>query len=184
MPEVHIIGEICAAEDFPYSQLYAHWKVVADDNNWSVLAGHAEGYTQVDASKGGLGSSRRFSAVWNHPLDLHYATSSVQGWPKLVVEVWHLDSLNRQEIAGYGVCHIPTAPGEHGPLRVVTWRPYYSPSGRMAAFFLGGYPQLKDSEILAASFNRSKMQTESMGIVSVSFQIVTHGFEKHGVSLA
>jgi hypothetical protein len=29
--------------------------------------------------------------VWNHPLDLHFYTSSLAGWPQLVFEVGSLD---------------------------------------------------------------------------------------------
>jgi len=31
------------------------------------------------------------TCVWNHPLDLHYYTSSLAGWPQLVFEVGTLD---------------------------------------------------------------------------------------------
>ena len=26
-------------------------------------------------------------AAWNHPIDLHYRTTSIQGWPKIIVQV-------------------------------------------------------------------------------------------------
>jgi len=30
--------------------------------------------------------------VWNHPLDMHFYTNSVQGWPKVMLETWKLDA--------------------------------------------------------------------------------------------
>lgn len=41
-------------------------------------------------------------AYFAHPIDLHLATQTIQGWPKIHLEVWHHDDYNRQEIYGYG----------------------------------------------------------------------------------
>lgn len=27
-------------------------------------------------------------AEWAHPVDVHYTTTSMQGWPKMLLEVW------------------------------------------------------------------------------------------------
>jgi hypothetical protein len=52
-------------------------------------------------------------AYFAHPIDIHLSTQSIQGWPKIHVEVWHHDDYNRQEIYGYGTVFIPTSPGQH-----------------------------------------------------------------------
>jgi|EP00802_Teleaulax_amphioxeia_P021862 hypothetical protein len=61
-------------------------------------------------------------AVWAQPIDVHYVTTSLRGWPSLIVEVWAQDSGGRNEIAGYGVAHVPCAAG-HYELEVPLWRP-------------------------------------------------------------
>lgn len=35
--------------------------------------------------------------IWNHPIDLHYAVSSVVGWPRCRISVWKLTSLGSIE---------------------------------------------------------------------------------------
>jgi len=47
-------------------------------------------------------------AVWSFPLDLHYSTSTIHGWPKFQCEVWSHDSYGRNSLAGYGFCHVST----------------------------------------------------------------------------
>ena len=54
-----------------------------------MLSGLKEGQTQVDNSE--VGDTSYFS----HPVDLHYATRGLQGWPKLYVQVFHQDSFGR-----------------------------------------------------------------------------------------
>jgi hypothetical protein len=61
-------------------------------------------------------------AVWAQPIDVHYVTTSLRGWPSLIVEVWAQDSGGRNELAGYGVAHVPCAAG-HYELDVPLWRP-------------------------------------------------------------
>ena len=62
------------------------------------------------------------AAVWSHPIDVHYVTTSLSGWPSLLVEVWAQDSGGRNEIAGYGMAHVPSAPGCY-ELDIPLWRP-------------------------------------------------------------
>ena len=33
--------------------------------------------------------------VWSSPINVQYASSSLSGWPKLYVEVWHQDGYGR-----------------------------------------------------------------------------------------
>jgi hypothetical protein len=47
------------------------------------------------------------TCVWNHPLDLHFYTSSLAGWPQLVLEVGSLDfyggkHLSQTTVTGHG----------------------------------------------------------------------------------
>lgn len=104
MAELHVIGEIKGASGFPSHSLYCKWSVHVE-GSWKLLAGLKEGQTQVDNPE------IYDYAVWSHPLDLHFATKGLKGWPKLHFEVWHQDNFGRNEIYGYGFCHIPSSPG-------------------------------------------------------------------------
>jgi len=130
MPELHLIGEVVSGLWLIDSdQLFCRWRLVDDFGkktpDWTLLSGKNSGTTQIASSKGGS------LAIWNHPIDAHYALSSIRGWPRLFVQVWRVDKFGRQEQAGYGFCHIPTVPGEHD-LQCVTWRPTGSISMQMS----------------------------------------------------
>ena len=105
MAELHVIGEVTGASGFPSHSLYCKWSVHVE-GSWSLLAGLKEGQTQVDNPE------NIDYAVWSHPIDLHFATKGLKGWPKLHFEVWHQDNFGRNEIYGYGFCHVPTSPGK------------------------------------------------------------------------
>lgn len=74
------------------------------------------GQTQVDAAEDGE------MAIFAHPLDVHYVCRGLTGWPKLYFQVWSQDMHGRNDICGYGFCHIPTSPGMF-ELDCPTWMP-------------------------------------------------------------
>lgn len=51
-----------------------------------------------------------------------YAVSGLDGWPKLLLEVGFVDSFGRNDVAGYGFCFVPSAPGHHN-IDVQIFRP-------------------------------------------------------------
>lgn len=81
-----------------------------------MLEGATEGQTQLDTPQIGAVSS------WNHPLDVHWATRGLQGWPRLHLQVYHLDSYSRVNLIGYASVSIPTRPGIHF-IEAPAWRP-------------------------------------------------------------
>jgi B9 domain-containing protein 2 len=94
MAEVHILGTLEGASEFPNATLCCKWSAVTGEG-WSLLEGHASGQTHVDTP---LDPSM---TIWNHPIgssdssDLHYNTKSIAGWPKIVVRVFHQDTFGR-----------------------------------------------------------------------------------------
>mmetsp|Transcript_41735 Transcript_41735/g.131562 ORF Transcript_41735/g.131562 Transcript_41735/m.131562 type:complete len:134 (+) Transcript_41735:207-608(+) len=119
--------------------------------------------------------------VWSYPLDLHYSTTALQGWPKFHCEVWSQDSHGRNSLAGYGFCYIPSSPGTY-ELKVCTWRPKpQSWLEYVSAFFLGAYPQLKDSDLIWRQDDRYRLSTFASGVVVLRISVITLGFEKHGI---
>lgn len=174
MAEVHVIGEIIGASGFPSHNLYCKWSVHVD-GLWKLLAGQKEGQTQVDNPQ------NEDCASWCHPIDLHFATKGLKGWPKFHFQVWHQDSYGRNEIYGYGYCHVPTSPGTH-EVDCVTWRPLSSSkSEQLRSFFVGGSPQLKNSDVIYTGGDRYKLRTIAMGTVHLQLGVITRNFDKFGV---
>jgi B9 domain-containing protein 2 len=95
MPEVHVIGEIQGATGFPDPSTFCRWKIVSPGDGWELLEGADNGHTQTDCPADG-----EFT-VYAHPVDVHYKVSKLTGWPKLSVQVWHQDSLKRNELCEF-----------------------------------------------------------------------------------
>ena len=103
-PEVHFIGQIKGAHGFG-SGVCCRWEVEGG-STWEHVAGELQGQTQVDYPEDGD------SAVWCHPVDVHYVSKALHGWPRLLVQVWRLDNYGRLQSVGYGFGHLPTSPGK------------------------------------------------------------------------
>ena len=54
---------------------------VLDKNN--CLKGRIEGQTQVDKPEEGE------TSFWSHPIDVHFAARGLQGWPRILLQVYH-----------------------------------------------------------------------------------------------
>ena len=139
MAELHVLGQLFGATGFDRSHLFCKWAVITGDG-WRLLEGVAEGQTQVDSPEvrviflPGWTSQDNDFCIWAHPIDMHYASKVIAGWPKLHLQVWSQDNLGRSSfgthlfcfpfniVVGYGFCHIPTAPGTH-EVRCATWKP-------------------------------------------------------------
>ncbi|XP_068855208.1 B9 domain-containing protein 2-like, partial [Aphelocoma coerulescens] len=141
---------------------------------WTLLAGAGAGQTQLDDPQ------VDDEAHWGHPLDMHLATKGLQGWPKLLLEVWHVDGWGRRGLAGYGVCHVPSAPGWHR-LACVTWRPRPTRGQRLLGT---GGPRLRSPEAaVAGAGDRFRLRTEAAGTVRLQLGILPRHLGRFGVAL-
>lgn len=102
------------------------------------------------------------------------------GWPKLHLQVWHHDSFGRQEIYGYGFCHLPTSPGHH-VLRCPTWQPVGSFREQLLQTLVGGGLQLRDPNIIYSGLDRYRLQTVARGVIHLDLSVILRNFEKFGV---
>ncbi|KJH47283.1 B9 protein [Dictyocaulus viviparus] len=93
--------------DYAVDGHYKQSFVIASGGGWRVVEGAVEGQTQTDLP------SVFKEAYFAHPIDLHLATKTIQGWPRIQLQVWHYDTYGRQELLGYGSLFIPSTPGEH-----------------------------------------------------------------------
>ncbi|XP_021474379.2 B9 domain-containing protein 2 isoform X1 [Oncorhynchus mykiss] len=173
MAELHIVGQIVGASGFPQSSLFCKWGIHTG-GAWRLLSGLKEGQTQVDLPQTGD------MAYWSHPIDLHYTTKGLQGWPKLHLQVWHQDAFGRCQLYGYGYCHVPSSPGHHH-VRCVTWRPLGSWQEQIAQIFVGGGPQLRSPDIIYSGADRYRLHTVAMGSVELELGIIMRHFDKYGV---
>jgi len=174
VPEVHFIGELLHATGFPKG-VACRWRF-DDGRFWTILEGDAFGQTHTCYARDGG------AAALNHPIEAHYSTHSVQGWPRLQVTVQELDMFGRAHTVGYGFAHLPTMPGQH-EFDIPCWRPCGSRTEEVAAFFLGNTPHLTGEDVVydSAWANRCRIVTAPSGTIRVRMSVVMRHMHEHGV---
>ncbi|NXP94941.1 B9D2 protein, partial [Passerina amoena] len=88
--------------------------------------------------------------------------------------------------AGYGVCHVPSAPGRHR-VTCVTWRPRGTRGQRLLGTALGtplGTPELRHPEAaVTGAGDRFRLRTETAGTVTLELGVVARNMARFGVAL-
>ena len=118
--------------------------------------------------------------MFNHPIDLHFASFSMKGWPRIVVSAWQGDEYGRSILAGYGFAHMPTEAGCHD-LEIHCFRPCGTFVEELETFFLGRTSELEDDNLLFARAweARSNLVTSSSGIVRLSITLIPRFFDHY-----
>ncbi|XP_018377352.1 PREDICTED: tectonic-3-like [Trachymyrmex cornetzi] len=115
MAELHIVGQVSSAKNFKQSNLLCKWNFYVG-NGWKIISGHEEGQTQESCD------FYTNNPVWDHPVDLHYTTQTIQNSPKLLLQVFGRDNYGRIIFLSYGVYNVPVSSGSY-VLDCHTWKP-------------------------------------------------------------
>ncbi|XP_053687036.1 B9 domain-containing protein 2 [Sabethes cyaneus] len=176
MAELYVFGELCHASEYEEPNLFCKWSVQFG-SCWKVVEGHSEGQSSASSAR----VERR--SYFSTPIDLHLACRGIQGWPKLHVEVFALDSLNNYWPVGYGFAYLPSQPGLHR-VRVDTWKvssPKFFDTIR-EKFHSGGFTVAK-SDIVFSGIERYKLLTKTSGSVEFELMLMFRNFAENGVEL-
>eukprot|EP00760_Papus_ankaliazontas_P034154 PhM_4_TR7013/c0_g2_i1/m.23074/K16745/B9D2; B9 domain-containing protein 2 len=204
MAEVFIIGSLDHATGFGESNLVISFEVTSG-SLWERLSGTVAGQTSVAAK-----SSRGKTHTFAHPLDIHFMTQCIQGWPKIVLRVWQIDSYGRKDFVGYGVAHIPLPSrllsAQHGGhhshhahshgtatethVEVPVWKPMqWHPSmfvrtvNYLRQLVMGGAPRLKDDSIVQQGEGRYRLYSAAGGTVHVKMNIMSKNFNALSIAV-
>jgi B9 domain-containing protein 2 len=190
-PEVFIVGEIESGTGFVgggaagtgSSGACVKWRLDTGPT-WELLGGYSEGQSHVDFPSSAVTESGSPECVWCHPIDLHLSCKGLAEWPRLLLQVWKMDEHGRLDLSGYAFVHVPAQPGHHS-LSVPTWRPMGSLHEEVAAFFLGGTPQLRDVNVLftKAWSDRCRLNTSSSGTIRLNLDVVLRHFQENQVDI-
>lgn len=174
MAEVHVIGQVIGAAGFTDTGLSCKWKITFGDN-WRLISGPSEGLTQLDYPEAGD------IAYFCHPIDLHFLTSGLQGWPRFELEVWEQDSYRRTFLSAYGFIHVPSTPGRH-QIECLTWKLVSSgPEEVLPSFSRRSALRLENTQILSDSLERYRLQTESSGKVFFEIFVIFRNLDRFGI---
>jgi len=181
MAELHIIGEITSGHDFGGKKSFCVFELISG-NRWTVVEGHTSGCTHIVGQDDGV-------VTWSFPVDVHYSFTDVQGWPKLSIQVWSIDSYGRKEIAGYGMAFLPMPSMKEEQVEVVTWKPaLWHPNVFLRTWkvfqqmVMGGNPVLRDNALIHGSEERFKLHTIGGGTVRLHLSVFSRGMKEEGLS--
>ncbi|KAI1293838.1 B9 domain-containing protein 2 [Halotydeus destructor] len=176
MAEVHVFGQLVGGTGFSNSRLSCKW-TLRQGTNWNIVEGLTEGITQQDDPQAG-----NFS-YWCHPLDIHFLTSGIQGWPKLELEVWQQNVYGKSSLAGYGFVHLPSQPGFQR-LECHTWKPVGDYRDQLYSLFTSGSLVLSNSNLVHDGSDRHQLQTQASGIVVLELYTVIKNFDRFGIQMS
>lgn len=184
MAELHVIGEVDVGKYFGGHSYFCVFELLTG-SQWTPIEGHTRGCTHI------MGSGDGGIVPWAFPIDVHYTFSSLQGWPKISVQVWQIDGYGRKDLAGYGMTYLPIPSRgciEEQVIEVATWRPaYWNPSffKRLYQVFrlsvMGGNPVLRDNSLICSNEERFKLHTIGSGTVTIKVNMFTRGMKQAGM---
>lgn len=162
---ITVQGTIDSVETLRSNDIYCKYSF-AFSGDWSAIQGATTGITTSSHAEG------KSPAVFNAPFQVSFTSKNPFGWPQLILAVYGLNNFGNDMIVGYGGIHVPTTPGRH-QIEV----PLFTPEPgtffqRIASFFTGLYPELIDTNTVAAGENREVLQTKSQGTVRLSVVVV------------
>eukprot|EP00754_Rhynchopus_humris_P037340 Rhum_TRINITY_DN19518_c0_g1::Rhum_TRINITY_DN19518_c0_g1_i1::g.170185::m.170185/K16745/B9D2; B9 domain-containing protein 2 len=178
--ELHIIGQLSHAQNFNKQNLFVLWEFVTGAH-WEHIEGAEQGQTHMIQSE----DAATNSAVLAHPIDLHFKTQNVQGWPKIVVHVWQQDDYGRKDFVAYGMAYLPCCTNGFCDelVEIQTWTPQ-APSlvDRIREALLGGTPQLRDDNIVHKMENRFRLLTVPSGQIFFRLSLISQHLERFSVT--
>lgn len=174
VPEVHIVGDIKCGVGFG-AGVSCKWRF-DHGKYWGLLEGSIDGHTQTAYGPEGAAS------VWDHPFDVHYQTMTMQGWPKIIVQIQQLDSYGCVSVIAHGFAHLPCTSGMH-ELAIPCWRAIGTQEEELRAYFLEEYPVLLDEDLVyhKAASHRHRLVTIPSGKVLLDVNIMLRHFREQRV---
>ncbi|CAD7926326.1 unnamed protein product [Amoebophrya sp. A120] len=173
LPEVHVIGELEHGTQFDTHQgegIFVEYNVSVGDQWWDITKSAQQTQTAYPDEEN--------EVVFNHPVDLHFATASIAEWPRLNFQVYKLDVFGRMDPLSVGSLNLPCNPGTY-QLACRTWSPLSQRSQEdVYGYYVGGRPQLVEPiEVLdrrSTSTNpeRSSLITETSGTLFLNVDIL------------
>jgi hypothetical protein len=79
-----------------YGQTHIH--APGETNSTLFHTNRSLGLTSVDEEEE---EEEEMDIIWVHPVDLHLASRSIDGWPRFFVEIWSEDSVGNKQICKY-----------------------------------------------------------------------------------
>uniref|UniRef100_A0A7S3M057 B9 domain-containing protein 2 n=1 Tax=Spumella elongata TaxID=89044 RepID=A0A7S3M057_9STRA len=176
MPTVNFVGEI-ASSVVDVEEISVTWAIVPGNSAWYLKRGASSGETHTCQSSSTVGTS-----TISHPIDCQFASSSSEGWPIFVCEVWERSEQGFRGFRGCGSVWLPMAPGQHF-VDVPLWKPISSGLEGLSEELIPTIPDLTAlRELTMSPFLRSQINTATVGTLQLNLSTILSGFKAFGVS--
>ncbi|XP_047118167.1 B9 domain-containing protein 1-like [Schistocerca piceifrons] len=174
---VSVNGQIESASIPDVDDLYCkHCFTFGPD--WVVTSGTEEGISQLSKRS----NDERQTCTWNFPLEITFKSTNPFGWPQLVVSVYGLDLFGNDIVRGYGLCHLPIAPGHYKKAVPLFIPESASLLQKFTCWLTGRRPEYVDPRVLAQGEGREVTHVQSRGNVQIEFSVMMHNFSASGYS--
>lgn len=177
---VCVSGQIERADFGPKEDLYCRYSFHFGPD-WTIVSGLHTGLSQT-ARKSPFNCED--GIVWNFPIDLTFRSTNAFGWPRIAINVYGVDVLGRDVLAGVGSCLIPPVGGVH-TVDVDTYVPLSSSVlNDWLSWLLGNQPEFFDSKFVSQGEGRDVTRVRSTGRVRLKINVLTKGMQAVGYSVA
>ena len=176
--DIFFIGQIVGGTNFPTSDdgLFVEAILQYGKNSWKPV-----GEYQPIQSHTAYADEDGFFC-WAHGFDYHFIVKAVDGWPKLVLKVWRLDSFGKHDIISYGVVNLPNETGCI-ELECPTWRPMSGWREESYNYYLGGPPKLSGIDSIARDLaQRRHLTSMSSGTIHIHCEVLMRSFRDNNIS--
>ena len=177
-PQIYIMGRILNACGFDSEELYLKYNIIFGPN-FNVVNGETSGETfQAIAYE-----EDNINVVnFDQPLSLNLSCRSINGWPKIFVEVWSNDHEGKNCIVGYGTGFIPVKSG-FSKMTINCWRPSDKTSPSFKETFLNNNNEFNDKSAVYSTIDKFGVCSISTGQVNIELEIIFKDFILHGIEI-
>ncbi|KAL0211732.1 hypothetical protein RCL1_005358 [Eukaryota sp. TZLM3-RCL] len=183
MPAFHVAvtGQITKGTVFSSDNLTLKYEWHCGRSYWTTVSGQSEGISHCCIKS--PDDSGESIATWSLPVNTVFSSSSLHGWPRLVVILYSKDWFDRDVVVGYGTILVPLKSGT-STIRCHLFKPMSSSALQaVSSWFFGSLPQFSDPLLPAKNDHRELVRTSHNGWVEVSVNVVVKGFLDTGVTL-
>ena len=177
-PQLFIMGRILNASGFDSEELYLKYDIIFGPN-FNVINGVTSGETFQSIAY----EEDHINVVnFDQPLSLNLSCRSINGWPKIFVEVWSNDSEGKNCIVGYGTGFIPIKSG-FSKMTINCWRPSGSNTPSLEETLLGNNKEFKDKSAVYSTSEKFGVCSISTGQVNIELELIFKDFILHGIEI-
>ena len=177
-PQIFIMGRILNASGFDSEELYLKYEIKFGPN-FNVLNGFTSGETFQSISY----EEDNINVVnFDQPLSLNLSCTSINGWPKIFVEVWSSDSEGKNCLIGYGTGFIPVKSG-FSKMTINCWRPINGNSTSLEERFLNNNNEFNDKSAVYSTMEKFGVNSLSTGQINIELELIFKDFILHGIEI-